>query len=71
MTDLCTVGDAYLDSYQGPRPLRGRHVTARRSGRCVICGGRIEPGELYVWSDDHGRGAHLGCGTLTERKVKA
>lgn len=67
---LADTGDRWLDSYAGERPLRGRHVTARRSGRCTICGRTIGAGESYFWNDDHRRGACDRCGTLPERKVR-
>lgn len=68
MSELARTGDRWLDSYDGPRPLRGKPRTAQRGGRCAICGGPIAPGEGYVWSEEHRRGAHWGCGTVEERK---
>lgn len=68
MSELALTGDAYVDSYDGPRPLRGRHVTARRSGKCTICGRTIAAGESYFWNDECRRGACDRCGTLPERR---
>ncbi|HOU90767.1 MAG TPA: hypothetical protein PLU22_06950 [Polyangiaceae bacterium] len=70
MSELALTGDGFLDSYTGERPLRGRHVVARRSGRCTICGGTIRAGSSYIWSEQHRRGACVGCGTLPDRRVR-
>ncbi len=67
MTD--PTGDDFLDAYTGPRPLRGDPLVAQRDGRCVICGGRIRRGEQYIWSSEHSRGAHVGCGTVRARRA--
>lgn len=49
---------------------RGHAFTAGRMRVCAVCGREIKPGQSAIANWELRQVAHLGCGTLPDRRSK-